>query len=77
MNENEVIKCPRCGKEMEKGHLHFLQNLRWHVGEHQTYDITKGEPLFDGQNIVVKKAYRCAGCGLLLFDYHDEIKIKS
>jgi rubredoxin len=73
----EARKCPNCGMEMEIGHLHFIQGLRWNKGEHKVLDGLKGELLFYGPLSVTskrRKAWRCEKCGLILFDYREEPK---
>ncbi len=69
MSESEVMECPKCGGEMEKGYLiSDGLNLRW---DHERHNfIAKGEVL---EATVIKllnfEAYRCARCKLVLFYY--------
>jgi hypothetical protein len=68
---SEVMKCPKCGREMEKGHAHFssMWGLKWVEGEHKRFDDLKGEILFYAQ-LKIELAYICKDCELVLLDYH-------
>jgi len=74
------LKCPKCGKEMEKGFVSTRTSLilEWVKGEE--HPQTEG---FGNIEVLIYKpyawwgyleAYRCPACEMLLLDYHKDSK---
>jgi len=70
------MKCPECGKEMEKGMLEygnqgFLYGMRWWIGAEE------GQSTIGKKSVVFKRigstfgsfGYRCPECQLIVLRY--------
>ena len=78
MGEGEVLKCPKCGAEMEGGFLDVLHGggiceVRF-SGEEPSVWRARGDILMDGLGRMTAIAYRCSACKLVLFEYYGEIE---
>lgn len=58
MNENEVMKCPKCGGEMNKGSKENLE---------RNFACTRGEPNPEVPQVVKVQSYYCKNCGYIEF----------
>lgn len=74
------MKCPQCGKEMEKGFISSRDSvlLEWVKGE----ESPRTEGFGSIETLIYKpyfwwgylEAYRCPDCELLLLSYHKDSK---
>ena len=63
------MKCPNCGKQMEKGYI-ITPAVRWSKEKHTQFAF--GQELvipWQIQAIPNVEAYRCSPCRLILFHY--------
>ena len=65
-NKSEVRKCPKCGREMERGYVPLIEGVRW-----RTQDNSRGDLLMWGGVVWPKKleGCLCRNCRLLLLNY--------
>jgi len=71
MNESEIMKCPKCGKELEKGTIQASDVAFWNkddVEEHFTSILRLG-----GRSLE-SKAFRCKSCELVVFCHGKNAK---
>ena len=78
MGEGEVLKCPKCGADMEGGFLDVLHGggiceLRF-SRQDPSWGKVKEDLLMDGLGQMTSIAYRCSACKLVLFEYYGEIE---
>ena len=74
------MKCPYCGKEMEKGLIHGRNEINWIKGEkrrifasseiHNDAVVLSELSFMKGSAVV---AYNCKDCKKILIDYSDEM----
>lgn len=68
---NEVVKCPKCGGELEKGVIQASAIVFWNkdnIEEHLTSLWRLGRDTLESQ------ALRCKNCQLVIFYYGKETK---
>jgi len=63
MNESEIKKCPKCGGQMEIGHIDG------------TYDWNKGKDYYRLRHIPCILGYVCESCGYV--EFYVERKVLS
>lgn len=73
-----MMKCPYCGKEMEKGFMQSPQEIAWLEGEKRHF-LSKAD-FYEGSVVLSKlsflkgsavTAYLCRDCKKVLIDYGD------
>jgi uncharacterized protein with PIN domain len=71
MNEKEFMRCPKCGRELERGTMQASDVAFWNEGdveEHLTSVLgLRGRSL-------ESKAFRCKCCELVVFYYGKNAK---
>jgi predicted RNA-binding Zn-ribbon protein involved in translation (DUF1610 family) len=77
MSDSEVKKCPKCGKEMERGYIPIgMRGLQWSTKKHKWFADSlwqKSVESLTGDTFRVfignVEAYRCEKCKLVLAYY--------
>jgi len=66
----EVVKCPKCGGELENGYVHAPQGVYWDSVEHK-WHIFSLEALLSmwAWTMPRVRGWRCTNCRLILFFY--------
>ena len=69
MTENEVLKCPRCGGELEHGTIFAYRGIYW-ISKLLTKEALISRFDLSFPNL---EGWRCKKCSLAIFDYgsHD------
>ena len=65
------MKCPKCGKEMEKGNITLPNNVTWYPGDKKT-GFVKDQVWIAGRwNLFGKQAeaYHCKEDKVIIFSY--------
>jgi uncharacterized protein (UPF0212 family) len=69
---DEVMKCPKCGGELEKGFLISNESLFWDTKTHKFFAEFSGEILASKSTRITfqnLEPYRCKNCKLVIFEY--------
>jgi hypothetical protein len=63
---NEVVKCPRCGSDMEEGYVKMNEGIRWRTSAHRSGELLRMGPLFWPRDYT---AHLCRRCHWILITY--------
>jgi hypothetical protein len=71
MNMNEIVKCPKCSGELEKGVIQASYIVFWNKADVEE-DLTSQWRA--GKNAIESEAWRCNNCQLIVFYYGKNAK---
>jgi hypothetical protein len=63
---NEVLKCPKCGSEMEVGYVKVNEGIRWRTSNHRSGELLKLGTFFLPRDY---NANLCRKCRWVLISY--------
>ena len=75
--DQQEVKCPSCGRDMEFGYLKSSQPMFWTKEKKNRWFISKYQNfIMLGPRLLIRaprlEAYNCLHCGILLCDYDNQ-----